>query len=108
MSDKLNVWERNTSRMIKRVARDCGYEVTGNHRCFRIHTEKYHANDYQVTLNAAGYFDVRQWEILFDEEANEYNQNWGRAILSINDSVQASLFGTFLHISMQLRAKRRR
>lgn len=104
---KLNVWERNTARTIKRVAKDLGFEVNGNHRCFNLDPNKHHANKFQVTLNAAGYFDVRQWEsIWIDGEG--FKEDWGRATLSIDDSVQASLFGTYLHIAMSMRAKRRR
>jgi len=97
-TEKLNVWERNTAKTIKRIAMDCGYVVVGNHRCFELNSDNDHTNSFKVTLNAAGYFHVCQWE----------GSDWSRAVLSFDNSAEACLFGTYLKISMDLRAKRRR
>lgn len=89
--------------LIKNVANEQNYSVTGGDVKFQVFIDKYNAVAFEVWANSSsGYVQVHQWEGGESEESGKY----GRGVYSLRNYSDAVQFCNIMIASAALRARR--
>ncbi len=94
---------KNFKKLIKAVARECGFQVDGTDSCFEVYTELEHPISFQLKENSEGYLQVHIWE---DANQREKNHQYGKARYSLRTALDVIQFCNILNSSYALRARR--
>lgn len=89
--------------IIKAVAEEQEYEITGGDKKFRVFIDRYNAVSFELWDNSQGYIQVHQWEGGEDEESGKY----GRAVYSLRNVSDVVMFCNIMISSAEIRARRR-
>lgn len=95
---------QNLVKLIKNVADEQGYSVTGGDVKFQVFIDKYHAVAFQIWANSSsGYVQAHQWE-----EGNDVEDEgkYGRGVYSLRNYSDAVQFCNIMISSAAIRAKR--
>lgn len=89
--------------LIKSVADEQGYTITGGDVKFQVFIDKYHAVAFQIWANSSsGYVQVHQWE----EGSNvDDGEKYGRCVYSLRNYSDAVQFCNIMISSAAIRAK---
>lgn len=94
---------QNLVKLIKSVAEEQKYSVTGSDVKFQVFIDKYNAVAFEVWANSSsGYVQVHQWEGGESEDRGKY----GRGVYSLRNYSDAVQFCNIMIASAAIRARR--
>ena len=95
---------KNLVQLIKKVAEEQEYKVTGSDVKFQVFIDKYHAVAFQIWANSSsGYVQVHQWEEGADTEDEG---KYGRGVYSLRSYSDTVQFCNIMISSAAIRARR--
>ncbi len=90
--------------VIKKVAEEQNYEITGGAKKFQVYIDRYNAVAFEIQANtSSGYIQVHQWEGGDSEEAGKY----GRGVYSLRNYSDVVNFCSIMMASAAVRARRK-
>lgn len=92
----------NLVKLIKSVADEQEYRITGSDSCFQVYIDRYNAVAFEIRENNSGYLQVHQWEGGDTESSGRY----GRGVYSLRNYCDAVQFCNIMITSSAVRARR--
>ncbi len=92
-------FQRRSAQIIKKVAEETGFKVSGKIQDFTIdHAKFWHVNGWRCICAGSGYIEVQQWE---------ENGGYSRGVASIRTILNVLTFCNIIKGFFELRGRRR-